>query len=185
MPSFSIRPTIQYSIRLPNPAECRNRLDVMTSGRARALIIVDRWRHAALIRATQSEGDITETPGVAVEPLRRLVLLRPDECRLVCLVDIRVAEPPVVTKRSLVDSIGPRMERLAGELHAGLWRHVVGDLDDPVRLEFPIFSLHPGLRPRGVAPDVWPTLFRAWLALERGLPRVLRVTERSTLTPGL
>ena len=54
-----------------------------------------------------------------------------------------------------------------------------------VRLEFPIFSLHPGLRPRGVAPDVWPTLSRAWLALERGLPRVLRVTERSTLTPGL
>ena len=27
-----------------------------------------------------------------------------------------------------------------------------------VRLEFPIFSLNPGLRPRGVAPDVWPTL---------------------------
>ena len=25
----------------------------------------------------------------------------------------------------------------------------------PVRLEFPILSLHPGLRPRGVAPDVW------------------------------
>ena len=24
---------------------------------------------------------------------------------------------------------------------------------DPVRLEFPILSLHPGLRPRGVAPD--------------------------------
>ena len=25
----------------------------------------------------------------------------------------------------------------------------------PVRLEFPILSLHPGLRPRCVAPDVW------------------------------
>ena len=25
----------------------------------------------------------------------------------------------------------------------------------PVRLEFPILSLNPGLRPRGVAPDVW------------------------------
>ena len=32
---------------------------------------------------------------------------------------------------------------------------------DPVRLEFPILSLHPGLRQRGVAPDVWPTLSRA------------------------
>ena len=31
----------------------------------------------------------------------------------------------------------------------------------PVRLEFPILSLHPGLRPRCVAPDVWPTLSRA------------------------
>ena len=31
----------------------------------------------------------------------------------------------------------------------------------PVRLEFPIFSLNPGLRPRGVAPDVGPTLSRA------------------------
>ena len=31
----------------------------------------------------------------------------------------------------------------------------------PVRLEFPMLSLHPGLRPRGVAPDVWPTLSRA------------------------
>ena len=31
----------------------------------------------------------------------------------------------------------------------------------PVRLEFPILSLHPGLRQRGVAPDVWPTLSRA------------------------
>ena len=31
----------------------------------------------------------------------------------------------------------------------------------PVRLEFPIFSLNPELRPRGVAPDVWPTLSRA------------------------
>ena len=30
-----------------------------------------------------------------------------------------------------------------------------------VRLEFPILSLHPGLRPRCVAPDVWPTLSRA------------------------
>ena len=30
-----------------------------------------------------------------------------------------------------------------------------------VRLEFQIFSLYPGLRPRGVAPDVWPTLSRA------------------------
>ena len=28
----------------------------------------------------------------------------------------------------------------------------------PVRLEFPILSLHPGLRQRCVAPDVWPTL---------------------------
>ena len=27
-----------------------------------------------------------------------------------------------------------------------------------MRLEFPSFSLNPGLRPRGVAPDVWPTL---------------------------
>ena len=26
----------------------------------------------------------------------------------------------------------------------------------PVCLEFPILSLHPGLRPRCVAPDVWP-----------------------------
>ena len=26
---------------------------------------------------------------------------------------------------------------------------------DPVRLEFPILSLHPGLRHRCVAPDVW------------------------------
>ena len=31
----------------------------------------------------------------------------------------------------------------------------------PVRLEFPILSLHPGLRQRCVAPDVWPTLSRA------------------------
>ena len=31
----------------------------------------------------------------------------------------------------------------------------------PVRLEFPILSLHPGLRPRCVAPDVCPTLSRA------------------------
>ena len=30
-----------------------------------------------------------------------------------------------------------------------------------VRLEFPIFSLNPGLRPRCMAPDVWPTLSRA------------------------
>ena len=30
-----------------------------------------------------------------------------------------------------------------------------------VRLEFPILLLHPGLRQRGVAPDVWPTLSRA------------------------
>ena len=29
---------------------------------------------------------------------------------------------------------------------------------DAVRLEFPILSLNPGLRQRGVAPDVWPTL---------------------------
>ena len=32
---------------------------------------------------------------------------------------------------------------------------------EPVRLEFPILSLHPGLRQRCVAPDVWPTLSRA------------------------
>ena len=31
----------------------------------------------------------------------------------------------------------------------------------PVRLEFPILSLHPGLRSRGVAPDVCPTRSRA------------------------
>ena len=31
----------------------------------------------------------------------------------------------------------------------------------PVRLEFPILSLHPGLRQRCVVPDVWPTLSRA------------------------
>ena len=31
----------------------------------------------------------------------------------------------------------------------------------PVRLEFPILSLNPGLRPRCVAPDVWPALSRA------------------------
>ena len=31
----------------------------------------------------------------------------------------------------------------------------------PMRLEFPILSLHPGLRQRCVAPDVWPTLSRA------------------------
>ena len=31
----------------------------------------------------------------------------------------------------------------------------------PVRLEFPILSLNPGLRQRCVAPDVWPTLSRA------------------------
>ena len=30
-----------------------------------------------------------------------------------------------------------------------------------VRLEFPILSLDPGLRPRCMAPDVWPTLSRA------------------------
>ena len=30
----------------------------------------------------------------------------------------------------------------------------------PVRLEFPILSLHPGLRPRCVVPDVWPP--RPW-----------------------
>ena len=33
--------------------------------------------------------------------------------------------------------------------------------EQPVRLEFPILSLNPRLRPRGVAPDVWPTLSRA------------------------
>ena len=32
---------------------------------------------------------------------------------------------------------------------------------EAVRLEFPIFSLNPGLRPRCMAPDVWPTLSRA------------------------
>ena len=32
---------------------------------------------------------------------------------------------------------------------------------DPVRLEFPILSLNPGLRQRCMAPDVWPTLSRA------------------------
>ena len=31
----------------------------------------------------------------------------------------------------------------------------------PVRLEFPILSLNPGLRQRCMAPDVWPTLSRA------------------------
>ena len=33
-------------------------------------------------------------------------------------------------------------------------------VEGPVRLEFPILSLHPGLRPRCVVPDVWPT--RPW-----------------------
>ena len=32
---------------------------------------------------------------------------------------------------------------------------------EPVRLEFPILSLNPGLRQRCMAPDVWPTLSRA------------------------
>ena len=32
------------------------------------------------------------------------------------------------------------------------------DPSPAVRLEFPILSLHPGLRQRCVAPDVWPTL---------------------------
>ena len=31
----------------------------------------------------------------------------------------------------------------------------------PVRLEFSILSLNPGLAQRCVAPDIWPTLFRA------------------------
>ena len=50
-----------------------------------------------------------------------------------------------------------RPERPAGRAAA-----VLGSRDrdrpdpaTPVRLEFPILSLHPGLRPRGVAPDVW------------------------------
>ena len=44
----------------------------------------------------------------------------------------------------------PRHPFLAQSPHLGI-------PDQPVRLEFPIFSLNPGLRPRGVAPDVWPT----------------------------
>ena len=31
----------------------------------------------------------------------------------------------------------------------------------PVRLEFPVLSLNPGLRQRCMVPDVWPTLSRA------------------------
>ena len=40
-------------------------------------------------------------------------------------------------------------------------RPVRDDAPRPVRLEFPILSLHPGLRQRCVAPDVGPTLSRA------------------------
>ena len=40
-------------------------------------------------------------------------------------------------------------------------RRIRGTRGVAVRLEFPIFSLNPGLRPRGVAPDVGPTLSRA------------------------
>ena len=36
-----------------------------------------------------------------------------------------------------------------------------GGRPHPVRLEFPILSLNPRLRPRCVAPDVWPTRSRA------------------------
>ena len=43
------------------------------------------------------------------------------------------------------------------------FRRLKGHADMPrlVRLEFPILWLNPGLRQRGVAPDVWPTLSRA------------------------
>ena len=44
-----------------------------------------------------------------------------------------------------------------------------------VRLEFPILSLHPGLRQRCVAPDVGPTLSR-----RSGAPAVLRRADRDT-----
>ena len=48
-----------------------------------------------------------------------------------------------------------------------------------VRLEFPIFSLHPGLRPRGVAPDVWPTLSRDGRRPSPGLhPRGARLDQQ-------
>ena len=56
----------------------------------------------------------------------------------------------------------------------------------PVRLEFPIFSLNPGLRQRCVAPDVWPTLSRAcdavwprWRASgDRGASSAQAATDR-------
>ena len=41
------------------------------------------------------------------------------------------------------------------------WKTVLQAHGEGVRLEFPILSLHPGLRQRCVAPDVWPTLSRA------------------------
>ena len=52
-------------------------------------------------------------------------------------------------------------------------------LELPVRLEFPIFSLHPGLRPRGVAPDVWPTRSRDGRRPSPGLhPRGARLAQQ-------
>ena len=47
-----------------------------------------------------------------------------------------------------------------GQRHEDLEREYL-EVYHPVRLEFPILSLHPGLRQRCVAPDVWPTLSRA------------------------
>ena len=52
------------------------------------------------------------------------------------------------------------VDRSAGGTASGRWRLDRGRRW-PVRLEFPILSLHPGLRPRCVAPDVWLTLSRA------------------------
>ena len=51
---------------------------------------------------------------------------------------------------------------ILGEREGGTARleQAVAACTKAVRLEFSIFSLHPGLRPRGVAPDVGPTLSR-------------------------
>ena len=59
----------------------------------------------------------------------------------------------------LVEYLAQQAQALRGRAHPT--GAAVTRTAPPVRLEFPILSLNPRLRPRCVAPDVWPTLSRA------------------------
>ena len=107
----------------------------------------ERAREGGQGRQARCRGG-SEDPSLPILPGRRC----PHACQPAYDNRFRLRDDPLhqfLTGRDVVDQ--PRH-------HPGRPDSALGV---PVRLEFPIFSLNPGLRPRGVAPDVGPTLSRA------------------------